>query len=108
MSILNRISIIQEDSNLSERAFELSINKTSGYLNMMRKRNSNPGADVLAIILKVYPKYSAEWLLTGEGEKCKKTDALVNEPSALYGKPTIEKAVKELIPIELLAPRSNI
>ena len=39
---------------------------------MLVKRNSNPGADVLADFSKSFPHYSLEWLLTGEGTMLKK------------------------------------
>ena len=68
--ILNRIIQIQKEvSPKSRRAFELSIGKTSGYLNNMRVKNSVPNGNVLSTIIETYPEFSALWLLTGRGEK---------------------------------------
>lgn len=70
----------------SQRAFELSIGKTSGYLNVLQKRNSIPSAEVVATIILKYPKYSAHWILTGEGSKYVNADqkSIVNEEKAIY------------------------
>lgn len=68
MSAVNRIMEILNDTGLSARQFELSIEKTSGYLNSLTKRGSSPSVDVVSKIVEVYPHYSAEWILSGRGE----------------------------------------
>lgn len=68
--IINRVLEIQQlEHPKSQRAFELSIGKTSGYLNMMKKTSGIPSGAVLCKIIEVYPAYNAYWLLTGKGEK---------------------------------------
>lgn len=85
--IIDRIIEIQEEVEpKSARSFELSIGKTSGYLNMAKKNNSTPSADVVAKIIETYPEYNLYWIITGEGEKLKRFDEsnTVNEVSATY------------------------
>lgn len=89
MEVIDRIIEIQQEEHLhSQRAFELSIGKTSGYLNMTKKRNSIPGIDIINKIIEIYPKYSLYWLVTGKGQKyadSKQLDVL-NEEQADYNK----------------------
>jgi hypothetical protein len=92
MEIIDRIIEVQlEEHHHSQRAFELSIGKKSGYLNISKKRQSVPGADVINKIIEVYPKYSLKWLMTGEGNKYA-NDAIecLNEPESVYKKEIAE------------------
>lgn len=69
MGVVQRMVEIQQESGLSQRAFETSINKSSGYLNQLQKNNSMPSIEVVLKILEVYPKYNLNWLITGSGHK---------------------------------------
>lgn len=80
MEIVNRIIEIQKEVTKSQRSFELSIGKTSGYLNVIQKNNSTPGVDLILRIIEVYPEYNLNWIMMGEGEKYNK-DIQVNKVS---------------------------
>ncbi|WP_422105540.1 hypothetical protein [Winogradskyella sp.] len=80
---------IVKDLGFSERKFELSIGKSNGYINGMRKRNSSPTVDVLFDIVKKYPQFNINWILTGEGSM-KVDRSLVNEPRSSYSKDKID------------------
>src|SRR5690606_40267099 len=72
MTAVDRILEVLKDTGLSTRKFELSIDKTSGYLNSLIKRNSSPSVDVVSKIIEVYPEYSGEWIVTGVGSMIRK------------------------------------
>lgn len=79
------LEIQKEVEPRSQRAFELGIGKTNGYLNMMKKRGSIPSADVILSIIDKYPNFSLEWLMTGKGDKYSKPEIKgVNEEGAVY------------------------
>lgn len=80
MEIVNRIIEIQKEVSRSQRSFELSIGKTSGYLNVIQKNKSTPGVDLILKIIEVYPEYNLNWIMTGEGEKYNE-DVEVNKVS---------------------------
>lgn len=69
--IIERIELISQEVPVSTRQFEISIGKTSGYINMSKKGKGNVGIDVILNIVKNYPQYSLEWLLLGTGDKFK-------------------------------------
>ena len=92
MGIALRLEEIAKDEGLSMRAFELSIGKTSGYINMMKRNNGSPSADVLQKIIEIYSKYNLYWILGISNEKFsyefQKADR-IQEESELYGKEII-------------------
>ena len=53
--------------NISKNKFEASLGKASGYFNVLKKRSSVPGADLIQTFVSVYPNYSLRWILLGEG-----------------------------------------
>ncbi len=84
MGVADRIVKILEDTNLSARAFEISIGKTSGYLNMLVKRESSPSTDVIQKIVEVYPQYSLRWIITGMGSMYAKNENILREETEKY------------------------
>lgn len=84
MNIIDRISIIQQECTKSQRSFELSIGKSSGYLNQLQKKDSTPSVDVIVKIIETYPKYSLEWIILGRGEKYSENVNIVNEDAIEY------------------------
>lgn len=87
LSIVSRLDLVRKREGLNKSQFEKKLSKSTGYLNMLVKRNSNPGADVIADFFKVFPHYSLEWLLIGEGEMLKESP----ERDQLHaGEPAIE------------------
>lgn len=91
MSIATRLEEIAKSECNSVRAFELSIGKKSGYLNMMKKNNGSPSTSVVEDIIRLYPIYNLHWIVTGNGNKFIETlqDSL-SEPEEIYKKQIIE------------------
>ncbi len=72
MEIVDRILEIQKEVTKSQRSFELSIGKTSGYFNVIRRNKSTPGVDLILKINEIYPEFSINWIMTGKGDKYNK------------------------------------
>lgn len=68
MPLKERVKQFLEYKHLGQRAFELSVGLSNGYVNSIRK---GLGADKLENILRVYPELNREWLLYGEGDMIK-------------------------------------
>lgn len=87
MEFYSRILEIQNDvSPHSQRAFEISIGKTSGYLNMMKKNKGKPSVEVVLKIIEVYPKYNLYWIFGLSNEKYIDNDLnTLKEPTTNYG-----------------------
>ena len=86
LSIVDRLDSVRKKEGLNKSQFEKKLSKSTGYLNMLVKRGSNPGSDVLAIFSKSFPNYCLEWLITGEGEMLKslRTQSNIADPAADY------------------------
>lgn len=72
MEIVDRILEIQKEVTKSQRSFELSIGKTSGYFNVIRRNKSTPGVDLILKIIEIYPEFNLNWIMTGKGDKYNK------------------------------------
>ncbi|WP_452596925.1 hypothetical protein [Pontimicrobium sp. MEBiC01747] len=72
MEIVDRILEIQKEVTKSQRSFELSIGKTSGYFNVIRRNKSTPGVDLILKIIEIYPEYNLNWIMTGKGDRYNK------------------------------------
>ncbi len=68
LRIIDRINKIREIEDLNKSQFERKINKSTGYINMLEKKNGQPGVDVILSIIKAFPDYNLNWIMTGEGE----------------------------------------
>lgn len=66
LRIIDRINKIRSLEGVNKSQFERKINKSTGYLNMLEKKNGQPGADVILDIIKSFPDYNLNWLMTGE------------------------------------------
>lgn len=80
-----RIKQIIDNEGLSVRKFEDKIHCSVGVIARALKNKTDISSRFLISIKEVFPQYSAEWLLTGEGEMfvskdvskdgdCKQTD----------------------------------
>lgn len=77
-----RIKQIIENEGLSVRKFEEIISCSNGVIAKSLKNKTDISVKVLISIKENFPQYSAEWLLTGEGDMfvskdvsdCKQTD----------------------------------
>lgn len=86
-----RIKQIIDNEGLSVRKFEDKIHCSVGVIARALKNKTDISSRFLISIKEVFPQYSAEWLLTGEGEmlvskdgvssaeECKQTDNVEEE-----------------------------
>lgn len=65
--INERLKILIQELNLSQRQFALKIDLDPGYLTRILQGKSIPPARILLLIEKVYA-VNKKWLETGEGE----------------------------------------
>ena len=63
-----RVLEIIEIESVSVRSFERNIGASNGLIRKSIKADTDISSYWLGQIIKVYPKYSAKWLLTGQGE----------------------------------------
>ena len=70
--VIDRIERILSHYKLSNRAFDLSIGKSNGYIGKQIERKASIGSDALETILNVYNDISPQWLIAGEGEMLRK------------------------------------
>lgn len=63
-----RIKQIIENEGLSVRKFEEIISCSNGVIAKVLKKQTDISVKVLISIKEKFPQYSAEWLLTGEGD----------------------------------------
>ncbi len=68
MNAPERLQQIIVDLGMSNRAVELRLGKSNGYIKSQMKNNGNIGIDVLQKLHEIYPQYNIMWVLTGEGE----------------------------------------
>jgi len=62
-----RIDRIIKNEMISTRAFEMKIGVSEGVIAKCVKNQTDTGGSVLSKILNELPKYSGDWLLTGNG-----------------------------------------
>ena len=86
-AIVTRISEIIKHSRLNDRQFEIKIGKATGYINSLKKRNSFPSSEVILDIVKSFPEYSLNWIMTGKGSMLKTEElSLVEDAESTYVK----------------------
>lgn len=64
---IDRIKIITETEKVSIRQMEIAIGCSNGVLSRAIKNGTDIQGIWLSKIIETYPKYNAEWLLTGKG-----------------------------------------
>lgn len=77
--VTNRIQEILNHYDLSNRAFDLSIGMSNGYIGKQIAKEASMGSDALEKILEVYPEINPGWLISGEGEMLRKYEIKENE-----------------------------
>lgn len=80
-NILSKIQQIASNEGITIGAFERSIGASKGVLSRAIANGTDIQAKWLEKIVENYPTYSAEWLLTGEGEMLKASIPSVNDTS---------------------------
>ena len=84
--VIDRIEWILSHYKLSNRAFDLSIGKSNGYIGKQIERKASIGSDTLEKILHVYDDISPRWLVAGEGAKLrsKMEESFISEEETSY------------------------
>lgn len=80
-NILSRINKLIDNERISIGIFEQKIGTSKNVIKRAIEKNTDIQAKWLPFIVKNYPKYSAEWLLTGEGKMLKSEQAGAAAPA---------------------------
>lgn len=83
-TIIKRIRKIAKEAASGEGVFEDSIGVSRGYLNVSDKRDADPSAGLVLNIVRQYPEYSLEWIMTGSGTMKLQNRLVLNEPTKKY------------------------
>lgn len=68
-SVIERIRLILKKEEYTQQRFSEEANLSPNTVKSVLSRGSNPSSDFLAKFITVFPKYSVNWILTGEGNK---------------------------------------
>lgn len=77
MNVKERLKFYIKHIDLSNKAFEKSINVSNGYVNNISK---SIGLEILETIIEKYSNLNLEWLITGKGEMLRNREILPNNP----------------------------
>jgi hypothetical protein len=69
--ISDRILIMIKNEGITIRSFEQKIGCSNGVISRCIQKGTDIGSNWLSIIIEIYPKYNAEWFLTGKGDMLK-------------------------------------
>ncbi|MBD5217187.1 MAG: helix-turn-helix transcriptional regulator [Bacteroidales bacterium] len=78
--ILPRIKILADTEGITIGALERSIGASKGVLSRAISNGTDIQSKWLQALVDKYPQYSAQWLLSGEGEMLLKDDELPRTP----------------------------
>lgn len=70
MELKDRIRLILEEQHIRQKDFARAIKVTESYVSNMLKGKRCNISESLAVLIEQLYGYSAQWLLTGEGERC--------------------------------------
>lgn len=94
-TVNNRIRDYLKFKGIIIQQFEISIERTNGYLS----HTKSPTANVLSDIIRVYSDLNIEWLITGYGQMLKTEKhnyvSIASEPSEQYQN-TTQKYIQQL------------
>lgn len=93
---IDRIILIIKEEKMSLRGFSTAIGKQASYITNIKAASGNFSVDVLNKIHEVFPKYSINWIVTGEGSmisKSKKSSQKGNNDSFLNDVDAVKKAI---------------
>jgi len=90
MELKDRLQLILDEQHLKQKDLANAIKVTESYVsNMLKGKRSNISESLAMLIEQTYG-YSAQWILTGEGEQCN-TQANIPELS-----PTKKRVIAEI------------
>lgn len=92
MNISDRLLKIVNNEGVSVRSLEKKIGCSNGVLSKSIQKGTDISSLWLSKIIEIFPKYDADWLLTGNGDLLKKKDQipdkyLIKEPGVGYSGP---------------------
>lgn len=90
-TILERISEIANNENITITALEKKIGASAGVLSRAIRNNTDIQAKWVQCIIENYPLYNANWLLTGEGSVLKTESTTHTLPLEIEKKEYIEE-----------------
>lgn len=67
-NISDRLDELIKNESISARQFEKTIGCSNGLIHRCIRSKTDITSKWLSIIIETYPKYNAEWLLTGRGK----------------------------------------
>ncbi len=95
--ILSRINRIAENEGIKLSTIESAIGASRGVLSKAIKNGTDVSSKWVGLICENFPKYSAQWLLTGNGEMLNsQPSVIINESPRHYTK----NSHKDDMPIE--------
>lgn len=85
--ILFRIQQIAQNEGITIGALERVIGASKGVLSRAIANGTDIQSKWLQILVDNYPKYSAEWIISGKGQMIKDTikESIAKEPAPVYG-----------------------
>ncbi len=69
MCLGNRLRIILKERNIKQVDFAKALGVSANYINLLISGKRGPISDTLAKLIEETYGYSAQWIMTGEGEK---------------------------------------
>ena len=69
MSLGDRLRIILDERNIKQVDFASSLGVSANYINLLISGKRGPISDTLAKLIEETYGYSAQWVMTGNGEK---------------------------------------
>lgn len=101
--ILSRINLIAENEGIKLSAIESTIGASRGVLSKAIKNGTDVSSKWVGLICENFPKYSPQWLLTGEGSMLK-----ADEPKDVPHTHVGHQETKPRIPFEAAAGSLSI
>lgn len=96
-TITDRVKEYLDHRGLSMRQFDIAVNRAPGYLSNILKQGSVFSADLLSVIIEIYPDLNVEWLITGRGDMLSEIDKVNDGPSDYLPADSIDRAIDKKI-----------
>lgn len=89
-NLLQRIKIIANQEGVTITKIESIIGASKGVISRALANNTDIQSKWISAIAKLFPNYSAEWILTGNGKMKKEDNYLLMEPEINYERKIIQ------------------
>lgn len=74
MELIDRLKTILKESNLKQKEFAFSIGVSEGYMSQLLSGKRDAISESLALLIQELYGYSADWVMSGKGDKFKKNE----------------------------------